>query len=55
MAASGDADYLVTGDKRDLLALERHGGTRIVAVRAFIALRETGSLDDGLVPLLGKD
>ena len=38
-----------------LLALERHGGTRIVAVRAFIALRETGSLDDGLVPLLGKD
>ncbi|MBP9806478.1 MAG: PIN domain nuclease [Candidatus Accumulibacter sp.] len=40
MAASGDADYLVTGDKRDLLALERHGGTRIVAVRAFIALRD---------------
>ena len=24
------ADYLVTGDKSDLLALERHGGTRII-------------------------
>ena len=41
MAAAGDADYLVTGDKRDLLALERHGGTRIVTVRTFVALRET--------------
>ncbi len=41
MAAAGAADYLVTGDKRDLLALERHGGTRIVTVRTFVALRET--------------
>lgn len=38
MAAAGAADFLVTGDKRDLLALERHEGTRIVAVRAFLAL-----------------
>jgi putative PIN family toxin of toxin-antitoxin system len=41
MAMAGDADYLVTGDKRDLLALERHGRTRIVTVRAFISLRES--------------
>jgi predicted nucleic acid-binding protein len=41
MAAAGAADYLVTGDKRDLLALERHGGTRIVTVRTLVALRET--------------
>lgn len=39
MAAAGDADYLVTGDKRDLLALERHGRTRIISVRAFLALQ----------------
>lgn len=41
MAAAGAAEYLVTGDKRDLLALERHGGTRIVTVRTLVALRET--------------
>ena len=40
MAAAGDADYLVTGDKRDLLALERHGRTRNIMVRSFVALRE---------------
>jgi len=27
------ADYLVTGDKSDLLALEQHHGTRIVSAR----------------------
>ncbi|WP_041647966.1 putative toxin-antitoxin system toxin component, PIN family [Aromatoleum aromaticum] len=41
MAVAGDADYLVTGDKRDLLALERHDHTRIVTVRTFISLRES--------------
>lgn len=41
MATAGDADYLVTGDKRDLLALERHGHTRIISVRAFVALLDT--------------
>ncbi|MCK0505364.1 putative toxin-antitoxin system toxin component, PIN family [Aromatoleum anaerobium] len=41
MAMAGDADYLVTGDKRDLLALECHGRTRIVPVRTFIGLRES--------------
>ena len=30
MAESGRADYLVTGDKRGVLALNQHGMTRIV-------------------------
>ena len=37
-AQAGAADYLVTGDKRDLLALRLHEGTRIVTVRDFLAL-----------------
>ena len=37
-AQAGSADYLVTGDKRDLLALGLHEGTRIVTVRDFLAL-----------------
>jgi hypothetical protein len=37
-AQAGAADYLVTGGKRDLLALRLHEGTRIVTVRDFLAL-----------------
>jgi uncharacterized protein len=33
MAEAGEADYLVTGDKRDLLILKQHGSTRIVTAR----------------------
>lgn len=36
MAMAGSADFLVTGDKRDLLVLVRHEGTRIVTVRGFL-------------------
>jgi uncharacterized protein len=35
LAEAGYADYLVTGDKADLLILEKHGATRIVSVRQF--------------------
>ena len=35
MAEAGRADYLVTGDKADLLSLVRHGTTHIVSVRRF--------------------
>lgn len=35
---AGMADYLVTGDKSGLLALEHHRGTKIVSARAFAAL-----------------
>ena len=35
MADAGDADYLVTGDKADVLALLRHGKTQIVTARQF--------------------
>ncbi len=37
-AQAGAADYLVTGDKRDLLGLRRHQGTRIITVRDFLVL-----------------
>ena len=39
MAVSGRADYLVTGDKSDLLALERFKRTRIVTIRRFLLAR----------------
>lgn len=36
IAEGGAADFLVTGDRRDLLGLVRHEGTRIVTVREFL-------------------
>jgi putative PIN family toxin of toxin-antitoxin system len=38
MATSGSADFLVTGDKRDLLALRLFEGTKIITVRDFLVL-----------------
>src|SRR5215472_3235922 len=38
LAESGNADYLVTGDKSGLLSLARHKSTRIVTPRAFALL-----------------
>ena len=38
MAVAGSADFLVTGDKRDLLGLGTHAGTRIISARAFLDL-----------------
>ena len=38
MAQAGEADYLVTGDKRDLLNIKRHGKTRIVTVRQMVKI-----------------
>jgi len=38
IASGGEADYLITGDKPDLLALRRHDRTQIVSVRDFITL-----------------
>jgi len=38
MTATGRADFLVTGDKRDLLGLRLYEGTRIITVRDFLAL-----------------
>ena len=35
LAEAGEADYLVTGDKADLLCMRKHRMTRIVAVRQF--------------------
>jgi uncharacterized protein len=37
-AAAGGADFLVTGDKHDLLGLKLHEGTRILTVREFLAM-----------------
>ncbi len=38
LSEGGNADYLVTGDKGGLLALNRHKSTRIVSAREFAAL-----------------
>jgi putative PIN family toxin of toxin-antitoxin system len=38
MAQAGQADLLVSGDKRDLLALKHHQGTRIVTAREAVTL-----------------
>ena len=38
MAKNGLADYLVSGDKRDLLSLRQYDGTRIVSIRDFLTL-----------------
>jgi predicted nucleic acid-binding protein len=38
MAQAGKADYLVTGDKSDLLALKRHESTHIVTARRMATI-----------------
>ncbi len=43
IAAAGAADFLVTGDKRDLLRLGTHAGTRIISARAFLDLHGSRS------------
>ena len=40
MAEAGRADTLATGDKRDVLALKRHGSTRIVTAKRLLELLE---------------
>jgi predicted nucleic acid-binding protein len=37
LAQAGAADWLVTGDKRDLLGLRSYGRARIVTVRTFLS------------------
>ena len=37
MAQGGQADVLVSGDKRGVLALQAHGACQIVTVRQFLA------------------
>ena len=43
MCEAGQADYLVTGDKSGLLALENHAPAKIVSARDFAALFERGA------------
>jgi putative PIN family toxin of toxin-antitoxin system len=38
MAIATEADYLVSGDKRDVLALKKVGKTRILTARRFLAI-----------------
>lgn len=38
LSEAGDADYLVTGDRRDLLAIKRHKNTQIISARDFAVL-----------------
>jgi putative PIN family toxin of toxin-antitoxin system len=41
IAVAGAADFLITGDKRDLLGLKRYEGTKIVTVREFLVLHQS--------------
>jgi putative PIN family toxin of toxin-antitoxin system len=45
MALAADADYLVTGDRRDLLALGTIGSTRILSARQFVEELQITSAD----------
>jgi putative PIN family toxin of toxin-antitoxin system len=38
MASTGSADFLITGDKWDLLALKLFEGTKIITVRDFLVM-----------------
>ena len=38
MASAGAADFLLTGDKRDLLGLKLFEGTKIITVRDFLVM-----------------
>jgi putative PIN family toxin of toxin-antitoxin system len=38
MAEAGEADYLVSGDRRGVLALAQHGRTQIVTAQAMIKI-----------------
>ena len=38
LATAGAADFLVTGDKRDLLGIAVYEGTKIITVRDFLAM-----------------
>jgi len=39
MAVAGSADFVVTGDTRDLLPLSPYLGTKIVTVRGYLTLQ----------------
>lgn len=45
MAEAGEADYLVSGDRRGVLALAHHGRTKIVTARAMIDYNSAYSSD----------
>lgn len=40
MAIASEAEYLVSGDRRGLLALKKVGGTRIVTAREFLKIMQ---------------
>jgi len=45
LCAKGAADFLVTGDKRDVLKLKLFEGAKIVTVREFLTLHKGYSID----------
>ena len=38
MAIAGEVDYLISGDKRDVLSLKKVGKTRIITARRFLTI-----------------
>lgn len=43
MAVAGEADYLVTGDKRDVLSLGKVGSIPIISARQFLRILDIDS------------
>jgi hypothetical protein len=54
MAAAGAANFLVTGDKRDLLGLRLYEGARIVTVRNFLEMNRRSQWRRGIAPGRGR-
>lgn len=40
MVEKSEADFLITGDKADLISMERYAGARIVTVRQFLEVHK---------------
>ncbi len=47
MADAGEADYLATGDKSGVLAIGRHGKTRVVTLTEMITTLRLEQASDG--------
>ena len=43
MTIAGEADYFVSGDKRDVLALKKVGKARIITARRFLTILQKSS------------
>ena len=54
MAEAGNANYLVSGDRRGVLALRTHGITQILRAREFLDVLGIKPITDPSVPLRNR-